>query len=539
VSNAGGNTALRVVAVPGGAEETIVATSRRYLGPRGTPRLTATDAAGAAIPVRLSVTGADGRGWAPDTAWRHADDAFDRRTRKFEVSYFHARGTAIVNVPAGTYTVEALRGLEYALVTRSVTVTAGGTNAERVRMRRLMDLPARGWWSGDLHVHMNYGGAYRADPARLRFQAEAEDLHVVENLIVNKEQRIPDVAFFRGGPDPVSTARTIVTHDEEFHTSYWGHTSHLGLTRHLILPNYAGYVNTAAASLFPDNAFVADQAHAQGGISGYVHPFDPPAPDPASPDPLTNALPVDVALGKVDYMEVLGFSDHLTTAGVWYRLLNAGFRIPAGAGTDAMTNFASLRGPVGMNRVFVRSGPSLQYRSWLSALKAGRTFVSNGPLLSFTLNGREVGDEIILPAGVHQLVARVSFRSMVPVEHLEIVANGIVLAPIPLADGGTRAEAVIPLPVTRSGWLTVRAWSASATHPVLDIYPFATTSPIYVTVASRPVRNVDDARYFVRWIERLEAAAAAHAGWNDAAEKAEVLGRLERAKEVFRQRISP
>ena len=115
-----------------------------------------------------------------------------------------------------------------------------------------------------------------------------------------------------------------------------------------------------------------DQAHAQGGLSGYVHPFDPPAPDPTSPDPLTYSLPVDVALGKVDYLEVMGFSDHLATAGVWYRLLNAGFRIPAGAGTDAMTNFASLRGPVGMNRVFVRSGPALQYRSWLAALKAGR-----------------------------------------------------------------------------------------------------------------------------------------------------------------------
>jgi hypothetical protein len=88
---------------------------------------------------------------------------------------------------------------------------------------------------------------------------------VVENLIVNKEQRIPDVALFRGGPDPVSTPRTVIIHDEEYHTSWWGHTGHLGLTKHLILPNYAGYTNTAAASLFPDNATVMDAARAQGG----------------------------------------------------------------------------------------------------------------------------------------------------------------------------------------------------------------------------------------------------------------------------------
>jgi hypothetical protein len=383
---------------------------------------------------------------------------------------------------------------------------------------------------------MNYGGTYRNDAARLRAQAEAEDLHVVENLIVNKEQRIPDIVVFRGRPDSVSTAATIVTHDEEYHTSWWGHTGHLGLTRSLILPNYAGYANTAAASLFPDNATIIDLSRAQGGLSGYVHPFDSPPPDPSGPDPITNALPVDVALGKVDYLEVVGFSDHRATAEVWYRLLNTGFRIAAGAGTDAMANFVSLRGPVGVNRVFVRSGARLDYRAWLAALKAGRTFVSNGPLLSFTLGGRDVGNEIALPAGAHELEARVSLRSIVPVERLEIVTNGVVVATVPLAAGGTRADATILLPVTASGWFTLRAWSSGAVEPVLDIYPFATTSPVYVTVDGRPIRNADDARYFLRWIERVEAAAAAHAGWNDEKEKAEVLARVGAAKAVFQRR---
>src|SRR5258705_181957 len=79
------------------------------------------------------------------------------------------------------------------------------------------------------------------------------------------------------------------------------------------------------------NAAVYDMAHAQGAMMGAVHPFD------AVPDPLvkpaqriTDELPVDVALGKLDYMEIVGFSDHRSTAAVWYRLLNLGFRIPAG-----------------------------------------------------------------------------------------------------------------------------------------------------------------------------------------------------------------
>jgi dipeptidyl aminopeptidase/acylaminoacyl peptidase len=544
VSNETGNTSLRVVTVPGGRTGTVVAATRRYLHPAGALHLRAVDGAGTTLPARFSVTGADGRGWAPDGAWRHADDGFDRAARPVEASYFHAAGPVTLALPEGTYTVEAFRGLEYAPVTRTVRVAAGAGTRAALRLARLADLPARGWWSGDLHVHMNYGGAYRTDPARLRAQAEAEDLHVVEDLIVNKEQRVPDVAMFLGRPDPVSTPRTIVAHDQEYHTSWWGHTGHLGLREHLILPDYAGYANTAAASLFPDNAAIFDIAHAEGSVSGYVHPFEIGAPDPAAAAPFAGGLvsglaigfPVDVALGKVDYVEVVGFSDHRTTAEVWYRLLNAGFRLPAGAGTDAMANFASLRGPVGLNRVFVHSGSRLDYRGWLAALKAGRTFATNGPLLAFSLDGHEAGDEISLPAGVHQLTARITLRSLVPVEHLEIVANGTVVAPIPLSAGGTRADAVIPLPVARSGWFTLRAWSAKATAPVMDLYPFATTSPVYVTIGGKPVRSAADARWFIRWIEQIETAAGAHPGWNSEAEKREVMARLAAAKAEFQRR---
>ena len=254
---------------------------RTYRAAVGRLRITVTDAAGRRpVPSRVSVTGPDGRGFAPDGAWRHADDGFDRAERRFELSYFHADGSATVTVPAGPV---CRRGHARTRVpgraARRGCAAPRRTVQVRIPLGRLDDLPARGWFSGDLHVHMNYGGAYRSDPRRLAFQARAEDLHVVENLIVNKESRIPDVEFFRGGLDPVSTATTIVTHDQEYHTSYWGHLGLLGLTDHLVLPGYAGYANTAAASLVPTNADVADVAHAQGGLAGYVHPFDSdPAP---------------------------------------------------------------------------------------------------------------------------------------------------------------------------------------------------------------------------------------------------------------------
>ena len=120
------------------------------------------------------------------------------------------------------------------------------------------------------------------------------------------------------------------------------------------------------------------------------------------------------------------------------------------------------------------------------------------------------------------------------------MSNGVVVATIPTRDHGmgTSADAEVPLPISGSAWFTLRAWSPHAEEPILDIYPFATTSPIYVTVNGRPVRNSADARYFQKWIERVEAAATAHPGWNDAREKDEVLNRLAEAKAVYAKRAA-
>ena len=111
---------------------------------------------------------------------------------------------------------------------------------------------------------MNYGGTYRNTPKHLVAQAEAENLPIVEDLVVNKEQRIPDIAYFSTKPDPASTATNLLAAwGQEFHTSYWGHLGLLNLTRNFLLPGYAAYPGTAAASLFPANANVADMAHEQ------------------------------------------------------------------------------------------------------------------------------------------------------------------------------------------------------------------------------------------------------------------------------------
>jgi hypothetical protein len=240
-----------------------------------------------------------------------------------------------------------------------------------------------------------------------------------------------------------------------------------------------------------------------------------------------------VALGKTDYLVVMGFSDHLITSEIWYRLLNCGFRLPAAAGTDAMANYASLRGPVGLVRVFVKTGPVFDHDRFLAGLKAGRTFVTNAPILEFALAGKEPGDTLRLPAGRRAIEARASLRSSVPIDHLEVIGNGKVVATLPLAGDRRAWRGTARIEVERSGWYLLRAYADAPARPILDLYPFGSTSPVYVEVAGGAAGSPEDAAYFVRWIDRLVASAGARDDWNAPGERQAVMKSLEDARAVF------
>ena len=140
-----------------------------------------------------------------------------------------------------------------------------------------------------------------------------------------------------------------------------------------------------------------------------------------------------------------------------------------------------------------------------------------------------------LPAG-GPVEARVSVKSIVPLDHVQIIGNGEVVAEIPLAPDGLAATASVPLAVTKSGWYLLRAFANASRHPVLDLFPLGTTSPIYVSIKGAPARSKLDADYFLAWVTRAEAAAREHPGYNTEAEKQAVLGSLSEASAVFRQR---
>ncbi len=527
-----GNTALRVLEVFGGATRDVVARERHSLQPTVRLVLDIVDAQGQRVPARFSVQGSDGRAHAPRDAWMHADDGFDRAAQATETHYFHCASPCTLEVPAGATDVRVQHGFAHAPWQQRLQLVAGRSTPVRVALQANA-LPGEygDWVSADLHVHMNYGGHYRNTPLNLARQAQAEDLDLVHNLIVNKEQRIPDIDWF--GKEADGDAPPQIRHAQEYHTSFWGHLGLLNLRGHFLTPDFVAYRHTALASPYPHNGVIADLTHAQGGLVGYVHPFDT-LPDPAKDPVLTHQLPADVAHGKVDYLEVVGFSDHKATAEVWYRLLSLGFRVAAGAGTDAMANYASLRGPVGMNRVFLDTLGRRDEATVLAALKAGRGFVSNGPLLGLLLGGRKPGETLALAAPGKQAY-RIALRSPVAVDHLELVHNGRVIKQFELRGDRRSFDGEGELEIPAGGWLLLRAWNDGADPQILDLYPYATTNPVWLEVPGGAPPARAEAVYFGAWLERVIAAADARDDYNDAEEKRATLAYLREARATYQR----
>ncbi len=124
-------------------------------------------------------------------------------------------------------------------------------------------------------------------------------------------------------------------------------------------------------------------------------------------------------------------------------------------------------------------------------------------------------------------------RSIVPVDHFELVCNGRVAQTLKLEGARDSADVAGTLPLKESGWCVLRASSDNAEYPVLDNYVYATTSPVYVTIDGKAPRSPKDAKYFAAWIDRTIETTSQYPDWNSPAEKEYVLKRLLEAKDIY------
>jgi len=170
---------------------------------------------------------------------------------------------------------------------------------------------------------------------------------------------------------------------------------------------------------------------------------------------------------------------------------------------------------------------------WMDELKKGRTFATNGPLIEFKLGGEMVGSELKFDAAQATVPFTAKLRSMVPVDHLEVVCKGKVVRELKLEGARDSTDVSGTIPLTESGWCVLRAWSDKAEYPVLDNYAYATTSPVYVMIGGKRAYSQKDAEYFEAWIDRTMEITDKYPDWNSAEEKQYVMKKLREARAVY------
>lgn len=487
---------------------------------RSTGRLKVLTAAqGQPATVRLSVTQVDGKFSAPPgSLYRTLND----------VGHFYCEQSAEWTLPAGKYRVRAFHGLEYRPLSQEIEIAADQTTEVKLELERWAELPKRGWYSGENHIHANYGyGQWYNSPATMLTQCAGEGIGVCNFVVANSDtDGIFDREHFRGGLDPVSTNETLLYWNQEFRSTIWGHMTLVNL-KQLVEPIMTGFKETTNPWDIPTNSDIADRTHWQNGHVNYTHVAQNPE-DPYQNPYTGKGIPVDVALGKIDTLDLN--ASYAGTTVLWHRLLNCGFRLPASAGTDVFLNRVVSRLPGG-DRVYVKIDGPLDYGKWIDGLRAGRSFVTNGPMLEFSVGPHQLGDTIKLDVP-RQLTVRAKAQSHFPMSKVEVLYNGQVVANMPLPDKQQPPTFEMPLMLDRSGWLALRASGPGhADHPVgsLDAH----TSPIYVEVAGSPAGSRADAEFFLKWIDRLSLALRLRDRVPNDELRKHVQGQLEAARTVY------
>ncbi len=436
------------------------------------------DETGQPVPCRVHFRSPDGIPYQPHghhsrvnsnmNTW-HIDVGGD--VRLGSISYAYIDGTCQGWLPRGEVLVDVARGFEYEPVRTRVTI-APGQQELTLRLKRWCNMNARRWFSGDTHVHfLSTQGSHT--------EAQGEDLNVVNLLLSQWGHLFTNTEEFTGGPSISRDGRTIVYASQENRQHMLGHLTLLGLSKPIMPwctdgPDEAEMGGTLEVTM----SDWADRCHAQGGTVILPH-LPNPNGEPAAM----------IATGRVDAVEFLrhgaepprfgGMYNHME----YYRYLNGGYRLPLVGGTDKMSSDV----PVGLYRTYVYIPPDQDFthQTWCASLAAGRTFMSGGPIISFSVDGHAIGDTVRLSGNGGTVEVEAWAESIFPIHTLEIVQQGRVVAATEDRTGARRLELKTRVKVDGHTWLAARVSGPGYTNPILhhDAWRrgvMAHTSPIYV-----------------------------------------------------------
>ncbi len=471
----------------------------------GNLHIQVTDSAGHLIPCRLHIKQTNGDCWMPpdvlDPRYTDTDapalllpghyNRYLHLCHGVDLQSMHLNtGSAVIPVPAGVLQVFLARGHEFVPVTDQFQIKANETLHRDYVLRRTFDLPSQGWYGGDMHTHFS-----RWQPSDDHVWArllQAEDLHAVNNMVYKHAGIVeaPQYAYGDAGEHHTHhhEGHYVVASGEEFRDDdLYGHMIAAGI-QDIIEPISVGH-KLGRRENYPLFSSVCDWTHEQGGIAGWAHG--------GTIIKLFESLPVEAALGKLDFVENIQFNMFYGCM-FWYRLLNCGIRLTCTGGSD-FPFAANLLAPwypnLGLDRTYVYLEDTFSYTHWIEGIRRGQTFATNGPLLFLTVGGKLPGSECHIAASQDRVAVEGRVVCNYGLDALEIVQNGAVVKRIEGTGGQTEIAWADTLRLDGSAWVAARARGRVESERYGGLAPWnlhAHTSPVYVLRDNAPIRVVSD-----------------------------------------------
>ncbi len=395
-----------------------------------------------------------------------------------------APGQCEIELPARPVRLRIERGPEYRPVEIDLQAPPRAVLDRTVRLKRWIHMAARGWWSGDLHVH-------RA-PGDMSALMEASDLNLAPTITRwNDNSSLdswPERTVFSAGPQ---RAYSIDNCEDE---RGWGAALFFALKSPLKL------YSLKTQREYPPPLPIWREAREKGGMIDLEKAIWWGAPVIAAlspPDTIGVAVNHFLERGLLDteawgrprdrdkYAGARGFAQYLFD--LYYRYLNCGRRIPASAGSAN----GVIHNPIGYNRSYVYLGRRFAFEDWLAGQKAGRNFVTNGPMLFLKVNGRLPG-AVLEEAG--EVMVELEAHAAGELEVAELIAGGSVAAAVRPGGDPRRLSVSRRLRVRPGSWLAARCFERCP-----FTVRFAHTSPVYF--GRTPARQSEALAQMRAWIE--------------------------------------
>jgi len=428
--------------------------------------------------------------------------------------WFVSPGRSQLEIAPGAVELRVERGHEFKRVKKQLAVEDGGTE-HTVTLRRWIDMRKLGYLCGENHIHVPY--------EKLAPMLVAEGLDFGTMLHWWNERRLPvaegdraRMLEFAGQVVPTSVYDAEVEHP-------WGS---------ILITNLPAPHDISPLRAIP-NLPHAKRAHELGAVVHYQAGW-------------SREVGLDALLGYVDVVNVCNnnfhlnrfqprshYSNLLETPGLpvyentpegmmrmntdtYYRLLNWGLRLAAGA--ESATGAKQTM--VGYNRTYVRVEPGATIDDFYDDWKAGRNFVTNGPMLFLEVgDGKLPGDTIALPARGGELRVKVKALADQAIKSVEIIQNGrVVQAFTPQSDAACGGETTIQ--VADGCWIAARcvAYDQLLSDEELASFDngeaeqpsrlrYAHTSPIYVTVNGKGAAVPESIAEGLRMLAQFEVFA--------------------------------